>query len=62
MLICLGDLMNTNCHITIDERGEPRISFPDGSVLQYNGENVTCIKEGSSPGESEAERWLNSLP
>ncbi|MDD2453830.1 MAG: hypothetical protein PHT11_05485 [Synergistaceae bacterium] len=60
MLICIGDLMNANCHIAIDERGEPRISFPDGSVLLYNGEKVTCIAEGASPGESDAEKWLNS--
>jgi magnesium transporter len=46
--------------LLIDERGEPRISFPDGSVLLYNGEKVTCIAEGASPGESDAEKWLNS--
>jgi len=29
-------------------------------VLLYNGEKVTCIAEGASPGESDAEKWLNS--
>jgi len=60
MLLCLGDLMDANCHITIGENGQPQLFFPDGSVLIYKEDGSFVLAEGCAAGESEAEKWLNS--
>ena len=58
MMICIGDLREANCTVSICSSGELLLVFPDHSAILDGAKGISVLPGKGTAAQSDAEQWL----